>query len=408
MNAVTEPLDNPVTYLCQRVKQFVDTQIIPKETALLAGDDNARQIAAALSAQARQAGLFGSFYPKGHGGIVNRLSDYLPIAEQEGRSEFGPAIMGADATLDAHMLFWHGSPVVRARYFDPLVQGRAVCSYAMSEPDSIGSIPDTMQTRARWQDSHWVLTGKKWFVCRSLHADFITVVARTSDKPVEQGLSMLIVPADAPGFEVLRELPVLGRMQGQGELSFTNVVVPSDHVLGVPGQGIKLMQQRLGLGRILRASQWLGMAQRSFELMCERIHSERGVQARLVEKQLVRARVCNVYRHIATARALLRDAARKFDDRQANSIEVNIAKLAASDALSVATDNAIQIMGAEGLSDGTPLSSLYRNARTTHILDGTDDALVSSVGRALLANSRNPELFDSDYPSVVNRASNHG
>ena len=408
MNAMTEPLDNPLTHHCQRVKQFVDTQIIPHEFDLSVGDENATRIAADLSSLARQAGLFGSFYPKGHGGIVARLADYLCIAEQEGRSEFGPGILGADATLDAYMLFWHGSPEVRTRYFDPLVQGRMVCSYAMTEPDSIGSIPGTMRSRAHWQDGHWLLNGKKWFVCRSLQADFVTVVARTSDKPVEQALSMLVVPADARGFEVLRALPVLGRMQGQGELAFTDVVVPADHVLGTPGQGIRLMQQRLALGRILRSSQWLGMAQRSFELMCERIHSPRGALARLAEKQLVRARVCNVYRHIATARALLQDAAIKFDKRIPNSVEVNIAKLAASDALSVATDNAIQIMGAEGLSDWTPLSGMYRNARTTHILDGTDDALTSSVGRTLLDNSRDAAAFDSYLPSVVAQRVNHG
>lgn len=407
MNTMTEPLANPVAHLRQRVRQFVDTQVIPHELDLSAGDENALRIAAALSALARQAGLFGSFYPKGHGGTLTRLVDYLHIAEEEGRSEFGPAILGADATLDAYMMFWHGSPEVRKRYFDPLVRGQAVCGYAMTEPDSIGSIPNTMRSRARWQDNRWVLNGRKWFICRSARADFVTVVARTSDKPLAQALSMLVVPAEAEGYAVLRELAVLGRSQGQGELSFTDVVVPADHVLGAPGQGIKLMQQRLGLGRILRASQWLGMAQRSFEVMCARIHSERGILARLAEKQLVRARVCNVYRHIATARALLQDAAKKFDERVPNSVEVNIAKLAASEALSVATDNAIQIMGAEGLSDWTPLSGLYRNARTTHILDGTDDALTNSVGRMLLENNLDPMLFDSHYPSRLRSATNH-
>lgn len=407
MNTMTEPLDNPVAYLCQRVRQFVDTQIIPNEAVLAAGDDKATTLAAKLSSLARQAGLFGSFYPRGHGGTVTRLADYLRIAEEEGRSEFGPAILGADATLDAHMLFWHGSPEVRQRYFEPLVNGEAVCSYAMTEPDSIGSIPDTIRSRAQWKDKHWVLNGRKWFVCRSLQADFVTVVARTSDKPVEQGLSMLVVPADAEGFERGRALPVLGRDQGQGEVSFTNVVVPADHVLGVPGHGISMMQQRLGLGRILRSCQWLGMAQRSFELMCERIHSPRGVMARLPEKQLVRARVCDVYRHLAAARALLLDAAQKFDDRIPNSVEVNVAKLAAADAFSVATDNGIQIMGAEGLSDWTPLSDLYRHARATHILDGTDDALTSSVGRTILDNSRDPSAFDSHFPSVLRKAGAH-
>ena len=126
---------------------------------------------------------------------------------------------------------------------------------------------------------------------------------------------------------------------------------------------------------------WLGLAQRSFDLMCTRIRGPRGQQARLGDKQLVRLRVFEAYQAIASARGLLRDAARKFDAGVANAVEVNVAKVAASQALSLTVDSAIQVYGAEGLSSLTPLSGIYRAARATHILDGTDDALVSAVGR---------------------------
>ncbi|HBJ70166.1 MAG TPA: acyl-CoA dehydrogenase, partial [Alcaligenes faecalis] len=179
------------------------------------------------------------------------------------------------------------------------------------------------------------------------------------------------------------------------ELLFNNVTVPEDYVLGSAGQGIALMQKRLALGRILRSVQWLGLAQRSFEIMCERIHSERGELARLADKQLVRARVYQVYRAITSARCLLREAAVKFDAGLPNSVEVNVAKLAASDAVSAAADSAIQIMGAEGLADWSPLSGIYRAARTTHILDGADDALISTVGKHLLqAHYATQEMAD--------------
>lgn len=385
--------------LTQRVRQFVDELIIPNEARLAEEGENAKRFRLSLTEKAQSMGVFGSFYPLEYGGKLSRLVDYISVAEQEGRSEYAPNILGADATLDAYMLHRHASPNVREKFLCPLVEGKAISSYAMSEPDSIGSIPATMRCRATLHNGVWHVSGKKWFVCRAQWASFATVIARTSDSPIKQALSMIVVPTNAPGFEVVRPLSVLGRWQGQTELAFNDVHVPYDHVLGLPGQGIDLMQQRLGLGRLLRSAHWLGQAQRCFDLMCQRIHSPRGQLANLAEKQLARARVYQVYRSIISARGFLLDAARKFDAGISNSIEVNLAKLAASDAISQAADSAIQIMGAEGLSDWTPLDGIYRNAKTTHILDGADDALISAIGRQLLTATAPGMTFDSESPS---------
>ncbi|HCA17158.1 MAG TPA: acyl-CoA dehydrogenase [Alcaligenes faecalis] len=387
--------------LSRKLRHFVDTEIIPNELILAQGDNLARELTLDLTRRAQQAGLFGSFYPLHRGGRFGSLVEYLPVAEQEGRSEYGPGIFGADATLDAYMLSHHGSASVKQRFLTPLIKGDAVSSYAMSEPDSIGSIPATMQCQARLQEGQWHINGRKWFICRAQLASFATVVARSSDGPIDESLSMVIVPTDAVGFKVVRPLSLLGRYQGQNELSFNQVTVPEDYVLGRAGQGIALMQKRLALGRILRSVQWLGLAQRSFDIMCERIHSERGELARLVDKQLVRARVYTVYRAIASARCLLREAAIKFDAGLPNSVEVNVAKLAASDAVSQAADSAIQIMGAEGLADWSPLSGIYRAARTTHILDGADDALISTVGKHVLHTVRDSQEWGERTKAVA-------
>lgn len=369
----------------QRVRQFVDEQIIPLEGELASNP----QLLAELSEQARAEGLWGNFYPQAGGS----LREYLAVAEQEGRSEYAPAIFGDDATLDLHMLSRHASEAVRQRFLEPLACGAMVSSYGMSEPDSIGSIPATITAHAELIDGQWRLNGRKWFICRAERAALVTVVAQTA-----QGLSMFLVPADAPGFRVVRPLSILGRFSGQGELAFEDVPVAPSYVLGQPGQGLALMQERLGLGRILRSVHWLGLAQRCFDLMCARIQSPRGQQARLADKQLVRLRVFSVYQAIASARLLLQDAAAKRDAGVANSVEVNIAKVAASQALSAAADSAIQIMGAEGLSEWSPLPGIYNTARTTHILDGTDDALISAVGRQLL-DSCGADGLDFDLPS---------
>ena len=388
------------TPLAQRVRHFVEQHILPRELELGACDKAASALTAELQAKAQAAGVFGNFYPFALGGRVVSLVEYLTVATEEGRSEFAPAILGCDATLDAYMLDRHANAELRERFLMPLVRGEQVPCYAMSEPDSIGSIPATMTSRADWHGDHWRLSGRKWFICRAERADFATVIARTGDGPTGEALSMLIVPTDSPGFQFVRPLALLGRQQGQGELRFDEVRVTANQVLGTPGQGIALMQRRLGLGRLLRAAHWLGLAQRCFDDLCARVHSPRGHLARLADKQLLRARVYQVYRDIASARALLQDAAAKFDQGQANSIEVNLAKLAASEALSGAVDSAMQVMGAEGLSELSPLSGIYRHARTTHILDGTDDALISTLGRDLLTATAPGKPFDSRSPSL--------
>jgi len=393
-----------VIELAQRVRHFVERQILPREAELGRCDAAAARLSAELQAQAKAAGVFGNFYPVADGGRLARLSDYLEVAAEEGRSEFAPAILGCDATLDCHMLARHANPSLRERVYLPLVRGEQVPCYAMSEPDSIGSIPATLNSRAQWQGAHWRLTARKWFICRAERADFATVIARTDEGPLQTGLSMLVVPCNSPGFRFVRPLALLGRQQGQGELHLEAVRVEPDQVLGAPGQGLMLMQQRLGLGRLLRAAHWLGLARRCFDDLCARVHSARGAQARLADKQLVRARVYRCYREIAAARGLLREAAATFDRGQASAIEVNLAKLAASDALSLAVDSAIQIMGAEGLSELSPLSGIYRGARTTHILDGTDDALISTLGRDLLQATRPGRAFDVLTPSVPSPA----
>ena len=129
---------------------------------------------------------------------------------------------------------------------------------------------------------------------------------------------------------------------------------------------------------------WIGLAQRCFDLMGVRINSERGLSARLPEKQLVRQHLVKAYQSIASARELIRVAARGVDASRPSEVQINVAKMAASQALCVTSDSAVQIYGAEGISDLTPLAGIYRIARTSRILDGTDESLVSSVGRRLV------------------------
>lgn len=374
--------------LASAVREWLEVQVLPVEASLAAAGSEAAGRIAQLGAAARAAGLWGLHYPPTWGGKVHRLTQYLPIAEAEGRSEFGPAIFGSEATLDAHMLHRHGSATVRERYLAPLARGEAVPCYGMSEPDGVGSVPATIRTSARLEDGQWHLNGRKWFISRAESASFMTVVARTLPATgAGEAWSMIVVPTDAAGFRIERSLDVFGHHQGHGEVSLTDVRVPADHVLGDGHDGLALMQQRLGLGRLLRSAHWLGLAQRCFDLMCARMVSARGRLAGLPDKQLARQHVFETHLALTSARALVHAAAVPLESGAADDVAVNLAKVAASRALERAADSAVQIHGAEGVSELTPLSGIYRTARTTRILDGTDEALISAVGRALLGRS---------------------
>jgi acyl-CoA dehydrogenase len=156
------------------------------------------------------------------------------------------------------------------------------------------------------------------------------------------------------------------------------------------------MSRRLGLGRLLRSMNWIGLAQRCMDLMGERIHSMRGRISRLADKQLVRLHIFNTFQAIVSARELIRIAARSVDARNPDEIAINVAKMAASRALCIASDAAMQLYGAEGLSDLTPLYGISRIARTSRILDGNDESLISSVGRRLISHYQRQAVYSFD------------
>lgn len=392
----------PATANLHDLRQFVLSRLLPAESLLAQGGEGARQCLAQLTEAAKATGLWGAYHPTGSArGLA--LATYLPHAEWEGYSEFGPALFGADVALDAHMLQRHASPVVRDRYLSALLRGDLVASYGMSEPDAIGSIPATLQACARYADGQWTISGRKWFICRAAQAGLVTVVARTEAAGVATGaLSMIVVPTDAPGFRLERPLDILGGQLGQAEMTFDKVVVPADFVLGLPGQGRALMQERLALGRMLRSAHWLGLTQRCYDLLCARITSPRGELARLADKQLIRRHVYEVHAAQVAARALWQQAAQGLDAGQPDEVAINLAKLTASKALCLAADTAIQIYGAEGLSDAlTPLAGIYRHARASRILDGTDEALINACGRRLLARQQARQAPQHEPASTI-------
>ncbi|MGW1508493.1 acyl-CoA dehydrogenase family protein [Streptomyces sp. NPDC002394] len=382
---VTDHGPADVDPLRKKVSAFVRERVFPAEPVLDAGGPTAGALRERLRAEARGSGLWALPLPAGLGGGGLALSAYAAIAEAEGASDHGPAALGSASLLDVTMLSRHGSARVGAEYLPRLVSGDLRACYAMTEPGTPGTEPALTATRAeRRPGGGWRVTGRKWFVSHAGDADLVTVLARTGGSAGERtGLSLLLVPTGAPGFRVVRELPVLGAT-GQYEIEFDGVEVGGDHLVGETGQALAVAGERLHLGRTLRALRWIGQAQRAFDLLCDRATAREGARGRLADRQLVQQHVFESLLALRTTRPLVHEAMALVADGRDAHVEVGLAKTAAARTLQDVADRAVQVFGAAGLGPDTPLPALFRTGRTARILDGPDEQHVSSVARHVL------------------------
>ncbi|GGJ83066.1 acyl-CoA dehydrogenase [Pilimelia anulata] len=361
------------------VREFIDGRVVPAEPVLARGGPPARAALAELRAAARAAGLWALPLPAALGGAGLTPTRYAPLARAEGRSDFGPAALGSDLLLDATMLDAHGTPAVRDAYLAPLLTGDHPPSFAMTEPGVAGTDPAALACAAARDGDHWVITGRKWFTSRAADAAFTTVVCRTAP----DALSLLVVPTGAPGYRIVRELPVLGA-GGQYEIALDAVRVPADHLLGEPGAGLRLIGARLALGRTLRCLRWLGQADRAHELMLHRMRHRRVGAGPLADRQLLHGYVFANHAELLAATAATDAAVAAVESGADTRIAVATAKVLTARAYAAIVDRAIQVHGAEGLSDDTPLALLHRTARAARILDGPDELHITTVARRLL------------------------
>ena len=382
-----ERFDGPgeLRALRDRVREFLDEEVIPAEPELAAAGPAGRDALTALQHKARANGLWALPHPRELGGHGLRLAEYLCISEVEGRSAYGPLVLGSDSLLDALMLQRHAGPEVRERFLEPLVQGGLTPCFGMTEPGRAGSDPSQMITRARPDGGGWVIDGRKWF-CRARDADFITVMCRTEPLgvPHAKAFTMFLVPLPSQGFSVVRPLTVLGAEDGHCEVAFDGVRVTARQMIGGRGEGFPVSGERLSLGRTLRAMRWLGQAQRAFDLMCVRLHEREAFGGPLATKQLLQQHVFDSYTDIRSARSQVLRAAGMLDAGRDVYVEVATAKVLASNALYQVLDRAVQIHGAEGLSDRTPLAEMFRWARATRIYDGADELHTHMVAKRIL------------------------
>ena len=375
------------TKIRAKVKDFIENEIYPKETELAKGTPESKEMLGSLMQLAKDEKIWALGHPTDIGGGGMPFMEYVYVNEVIGRSSFAMVALGTHSLQDSIMLREFASPHWRDQYLEPLVQGEIFPSFGMTEPEVASSDPTQLQTTAILEDGVWRINGRKWFTTGAARAAYTTVMCRTElEAPSHGAFSMIIVPTDNPGYKIVRETPVLGINGGHYEVEYDNVEVPEENLLGPRGQGFIIAQKRLGPGRIFHCMRWLGQAQRAFDLLCERMHERETFGTPLTKKQLLQKFVFDSACEIQASRHLTLDAAKRIDQGDDARIEIGLIKVVGAEMLHNVIDRAIQVHGAKGLTDDTPLSLMYRHAREARIYDGPDEVHIQSVARRILKN----------------------
>jgi alkylation response protein AidB-like acyl-CoA dehydrogenase len=376
-----------------RVRAFMEEHVYPNEQALEREDEDADRLVGRLRGLVKERGLWAPHLPPEAGGSSGSFLVYAHLNEEIGRSLWAQVVFGCQApdAGNAEILWQFGTDEQKERWLRPLAAGEMRSFFSMTEPDVSGSDPTTLRTRAVRAGDEWVLDGHKWFSSGAEGAAFGIVMAVTDpDAEPHRRATQLIVPADTPGVEIVRAVPTMGH-RGRGwsthcEVRYTDVRVPVANTLGGVGEGFRIAQKRLGPGRIHHVMRWLGQMQRAFELMCSYALGREAFGGPLAEKQTVQNWIADSAAEIQACRLLTLDAAHKIDQGSEARVEVSVIKFYAARVLNEVIDRAVQVHGARGLTDETPLASMARLARAARIYDGPDEVHRMVVARRVLAS----------------------
>jgi alkylation response protein AidB-like acyl-CoA dehydrogenase len=382
----------------QRLSRFMRDEVAPAEAsyaASLGGSADWRHwrqpaVMETLKAKAKESGLWNLFLSDDPGGAGLTNVDYAPLAEIMGHSFIAPEVFNCSApdTGNMEVLVRYGSEAQKARWLTPLLAGDIRSAFCMTEPEVASSDATNMQATAALQGDEVVLNGRKWWSTGLGHPHCrVVIFMGLSDAaaPTHQRHSMVICPIDAPGVKIERMLSVFhgyDEPSGHGEISFSNVRLPADHVILGAGRGFEIAQGRLGPGRIHHCMRAIGAAERALSLLCARASARTAFGKPLNQLGGNGDIVADLRIAIEQARLLTLKAAWLIDTQgvKAAMSEISQIKVIAPAVAQKAADAAMQIHGGAGVSDDFPLAALYAYARVLRLVDGPDE-----VHRGLVA-----------------------
>jgi acyl-CoA dehydrogenase len=375
----------------EQVRSFMEEHVYPNEQAFAREDDAADALVASLRQEAKDAGLWAPHLPPEAGGSGSGFLEYAYLNEEIGRSMYAQLIFGCQApdAGNGEILHMFGTDQQKKQFLEPLVSGATRSFFGMTEPEVSGSDPTGLRSRAVRDGDEWVINAHKWFSSGADGAGFgIVMVVTDPDAEPHRRASMILVPTDTPGYELVRKIPVMGH-EGRGwgthcETRFTDVRVPVENVLGESGDGFRIAQKRLGPGRIHHVMRWLGQMQRAFDLMCSYSLERKTFGEPLADKQTIQNWIAESAAEIQACRLLTMQAAQRIDDGDEARVEVSALKFYAAKILNDVIDRALQVHGGLGMTEDTPLASMWRQARAGRIYDGPDEVHKMVVARRIL------------------------
>jgi acyl-CoA dehydrogenase len=407
------------------MREFVREEIYPLETvdelySSPEGREALARIIAPLKQEVKDQGLWAAHLPPDMGGMGFGQVKLGLMHEILGATSLGPSIFGNNApdSGNAELLAVGGTPEQKARWMQPLLDGEIRSCFSMTEPNA-GADATLLTTQAVLDGDEWVINGHKWFASNASVADVLIVMVKTNldnDANPYKSFSMIIVPTDTPGVNIVRDVPTMGDPNhrtgepgGHAEILYQDVRVPKENIVGGMdgvGQGFALAQQRLGPGRIHHAMRWLGQSRRAFDMLCERALTRYTHGSILADKQMIQDWVAESHAEMQAARLLTLQAAWTMDKLHEAGrhpsearVEIGVIKFWGAKVLYNVIDRAIQVHGSLGYTTDLPLESMYRHARAARIYDGPDEVHKVTVARQILKGYRPSEVPTEHVPT---------
>ena len=386
-----------------RLLDFMDSHVYPAEPVF--AEQLARledrwawdsvPVLAELRAEARRRGLWNLFLPGAHGAGLTNLQ-YAPLAEITGRSvHLAPAVVNCAApdTGNMEVLSMFGDEAQRKEWLQPLLEGEIRSAFAMTEPDVASSDATNVATRIERDGDEYVINGRKWWITGAMNPNArILIVMGKTDPAAERHRqqSMILIPRNTAGIRIHRGMEVFGYDDhyhgGHAELTFSDVRVPAENLIGGEGDGFAIAQARLGPGRVHHCMRLIGAAERAIELMCARADERVAFGKPLAEQGVVREWIAEARVRVEQLRLLVLKTAWLMDTvgNKGAHTEIQAIKIASPATVQWILDKAIQAHGAGGLSQDLPLAAAYANARTLRFADGPDEVHKNALARAEL------------------------
>jgi len=400
-----EPTDRAKEF-ASRLDAFMEEKVFPaeavyREQLASSGQDHFHPpVMEELKEEARSRGLWNLFLPdEEHGAGLTNL-EYAPLAEIMGRTFIAAEATNCNApdTGNMEVLTQFGSQEQKNRWLRPLLDGEIRSAFAMTEPDVASSDATNIEMAITRDGSDYVLNGRKWWTTNALHPNcrILIVMGKTApDANVYQQQSMILVPLDTPGVEIVRSLPVFGYTdpEGHAEIRFTDVRVPESNLIAGEGMGFAIAQARLGPGRIHHCMRAIGAAERALSLMCARADERETFGKPVSQNANIRDWIAEARIELEMIRLLVLKTAWLMDTvgNQHARTEIAAIKVAAPNVALKIIDRAIQVHGGGGVSDDFPLAFMWAHMRTLRLADGPDEVHKLSVARHELRRQRGKE-----------------